>query len=87
MTVLNQVLAGSLRVIDFLFLLVVTPVVAFYLLLDWDRMLAQINAILPREHAPTIRRLARDIDVVLAGFVRGQLTVCLMPRRSSTRWR
>lgn len=77
MTVLNQVLVGSLRVIDFLFLLVVTPVVAFYLLLDWDRLLAQLNAILPREHAPTIRRLARDIDVVLAGFVRGQLTVCL----------
>ena len=44
MTVLNQVLAGSLRVLDFLFLLVVTPVVAFYLLLDWDRMLARINA-------------------------------------------
>ena len=37
LTVLNQVLAGSLKVIDFLFLLVVTPVVAFYLLLDWDR--------------------------------------------------
>ena len=78
MTVLNQVLAGSLKVLDFLFLLVVTPVVAFYLLLDWDRMLAQINAILPREHAPTIRRLAREIDVVLAGFVRGQLSVCLI---------
>ncbi len=77
MTVLNQVLVGSLRIIDFFFLLIVTPVVAFYLLLDWDRMVAQINAILPRAHAPTIRRLARDIDVVLAGFVRGQLTVCL----------
>ena len=78
LTVLNQVLAGSLRVLDFLILLVVTPVVAFYLLLDWDRMVAQINAILPREHAPTIRRLAREIDVVLAGFVRGQLSVCLI---------
>ena len=77
MTVLNQVLVGSLRIIDFLFLLIVTPVVAFYLLLDWDRMLAQINSILPREHAATIRKLARDIDVVLAGFVRGQLTVCI----------
>jgi len=76
--VLNQVLAGSLKVIDFLILLVVTPVVAFYLLLDWDRLLAQINQILPREHAPTIRRLARDIDKVLAGFVRGQLSVCLV---------
>ena len=78
MTVLNQVLVGSLKLLDFLILLVVTPVVAFYLLLDWDRMLAQINEILPRQHAPTIRRLARDIDVVLAGFVRGQLSVCLI---------
>jgi predicted PurR-regulated permease PerM len=78
MTVLNQVLAGSLKVIDFLFLLVVSPVVAFYLLLDWDRMLAQVNAVLPRAHAPTIRRLAREVDTVLAGFVRGQISVCLI---------
>ena len=41
LTVLNQVLAGSLKVLDFLILLVVTPVVAFYLLLDWDRMVAR----------------------------------------------
>ena len=78
MTVLNQVLAGSLSILDFLILLVVTPVVAFYLLLDWDRMVQQVNQILPRQHAPTIRRLARDIDIVLAGFVRGQLSVCLI---------
>ncbi len=78
MTVLNQVLAGSLEVLNFLFLLVVAPVVAFYLLLDWDRLVAKVNAILPREHAPTIRRLAREVDIVLAGFVRGQLTVCLV---------
>jgi predicted PurR-regulated permease PerM len=76
--VLNQVLAGSLRVIDFLIVLLVTPVVAFYLLLDWDRMVAKINAILPREHALTIRGLAREVDVVLAGFVRGQISVCLI---------
>jgi len=78
MTVLNQVLAGSLKLIDFLVLMVVTPVVAFYLLLDWDRMLARINALVPRQYAPTIRRLAREIDAVLAGFVRGQLSVCLI---------
>ena len=78
LTVLNQVLAGSLKVLDFLILLVVTPVVTFYLLLDWDKMVDEINRILPRQHAPTIRRLAREIDVVLAGFVRGQLSVCLI---------
>jgi predicted PurR-regulated permease PerM len=78
MTVANTVLIGALGFVQVLLLLVVSPVVAFYLLLDWDRMLAKINAVLPREHALTIRGLARDIDAVLAGFVRGQLTVCLI---------
>jgi predicted PurR-regulated permease PerM len=47
-------------------------------LLDWDRMVARIDAMLPRDHAPTVRRLAGEIDAVLAGFVRGQLSVCLL---------
>ncbi len=71
----NGVLNSSLAVFDFLILLVVTPVVSFYLLLDWDRLVGKIDTWLPREHANTIRVLARDIDSVLAGFVRGQLTV------------
>ncbi|MEL6677145.1 MAG: AI-2E family transporter [Pseudomonadota bacterium] len=73
---INQVLAGGMAVVDFLILLVVSPVVAFYLLVDWDRMIAVIDGWLPREHAPVIRRLAGQVDGVLAGFVRGQLTVC-----------
>ncbi len=75
---INTALASSLAVVDFVVLLVVAPVVAFYLLLDWDRMVERIDELLPREHAPTIRRLAKDIDRVLAGFVRGQVTVCLI---------
>ncbi|MFV0473789.1 MAG: AI-2E family transporter [Pikeienuella sp.] len=59
-------------------LMVVTPVVAFYLLLDWDRMIAEIDDALPREHREEIRGLAAEVDRVLAGFVRGQLTVCLI---------
>jgi predicted PurR-regulated permease PerM len=78
MTVANTVLIGALGFVQVVLLLVVSPVVAFYLLLDWDRMLAKVNAVLPREHALTVRGLARDIDIVLAGFVRGQLTVCLI---------
>ena len=54
------------------------PVVAFYLLLDWDNMIARIDKLLPREHRDTIRQLGRDIDQVLAGFVRGQVLVCLI---------
>ena len=76
--VINSVLASSMAVVDFVLLMVVAPVVAFYLLLDWDRMLATLDGWLPREHAPTIRAIMRDIDRTLAGFVRGQLSVCLI---------
>ena len=79
LTVLNQVLAGSLRLLDFLILLVVTPVVD---LLPAARLGPDGRTRSTRScrasTRPTIRRLARDIDVVLAGFVRGQLSVCLI---------
>ncbi len=71
----NSILSRSMAVVDFLMLLIVAPVVGFYLLLDWDRMTAVINSWLPREHAQTIRRLSREINGVLSGFVRGQMTV------------
>lgn len=78
MAMVNQVLASGLQVINFLVVLLVTPVVAFYLLLDWDKIVAKVNGALPRQHAPTIRRLMREIDAVMAGFVRGQLSVCVI---------
>jgi predicted PurR-regulated permease PerM len=68
--------SGGLAVVDFVALVVITPVVAFYLLYDWDRMIAVIDDWLPREHRDTIHGLARELDGVLAGFVRGQLSVC-----------
>jgi predicted PurR-regulated permease PerM len=71
------VLTSALGVISIVLFIVVVPVVAFYLLLDWDDMVARIDSMLPLDHAPTIRRLAREIDAVLAGFVRGQVSVCL----------
>ncbi len=74
----NGLLVSVGSLVNVVVLLVIVPVVAFYLLMDWDRMVAQIDALLPREHAPTIRRLAREIDATLAGFIRGQGTVCLI---------
>src|SRR3546814_19279214 len=52
----------------------VTPVVAFYLLRDWDQMVARIDSCLPRQHAATLREQAALIDTPLAGWVRGQST-------------
>ena len=71
------VLSSALGVISIVLFIVVVPVVAFYLLLDWDDMVARIDSMLPLDHAPTIRRLGREINAVLAGFVRGQVSVCL----------
>ena len=75
---LQTALTSAAGVVNVLVFLVVVPVVAFYLLLDWDRMIARIDELLPRDHAPTIRLLAHRIDRTLASFVRGQGTVCLI---------
>lgn len=74
----SGVLSSALSVINAVVFIVVVPVVAFYMLLDWDRMVERIDSWLPRDHQPTIRRLARQIDTALAGFVRGQVSVCLI---------
>ncbi|MGR3322452.1 MAG: AI-2E family transporter [Pseudooceanicola sp.] len=75
---LNTALSSAATLINIVMLFVIVPVVAFYLLYDWDRMVAQIDVLLPREHAPVIRRLAREIDDTLASFIRGMGTVCLI---------
>ncbi|WP_298933293.1 AI-2E family transporter [uncultured Ruegeria sp.] len=76
--VLQTVLSSLGSALNIVVLLVIVPVVAVYLLLDWDRMIARIAELLPRDHAPTIKRLAGEIDAVLASFVRGMGTVCLI---------
>ena len=76
--VAKTLFSSALGVINALLFLVVVPVVAFYLLLDWDNMVARIDALLPRDHAPVIRDLASRIDRVLAAFVRGQISVCIV---------
>lgn len=72
------VVTGSLALANILSLVFITPVVAFYLLRDWDRLVAWIDSCLPRDHAEVIRDQARKIDHTLAGWVRGQATVCLL---------
>ena len=75
---LNSALTSAASLINVIVLFVIVPVVAVYMLLDWDRMVARVDQLLPRDHAPVIRRLARDIDATLAGFIRGMGTVCLI---------
>ncbi|WP_322865445.1 AI-2E family transporter [Aquicoccus sp. G2-2] len=75
---LDAVLSSAYSIINVAMLFVIVPVVAVYLLYDWDRMIAAIDRLLPRDHAPVIRRLAGEIDTTLAAFIRGMGTVCLI---------
>jgi predicted PurR-regulated permease PerM len=77
-TVLQSVWSGGMALVNLLSLLIITPIVAFYLLLDWDDIVAKIDGWLPRDHLEEVRGIARDIDSAMAGFIRGQGTVCLL---------
>jgi predicted PurR-regulated permease PerM len=74
----GNVARGGVAFANLLSLVFITPVVTFYLLRDWDRIVARVDALLPRHHAAVIRAQARNVDRTLAGFARGQATVCLV---------
>lgn len=74
---LASVWQGGMAFFNLLSLLVITPLVAFYMLRDWDLLVARFDSYLPRAAAPTIREQVRAIDTTIAGFVRGQGLVCL----------
>lgn len=77
-TLFKSLWSSGLAIVNIVSLFVVAPVVAFYMLLDWDRMVATVDSWVPREHVETVRALAREIDSSIAGFVRGQGTLCLI---------
>ena len=76
--IFTRIWSGGRALVDIVSLLVVTPIVAFYLLLDWDRMVATIDGWVPPRNRETVRAVMRDMDGAIAGFVRGQGTVCLI---------
>ena len=69
--------SGGLALVNLLSLAVITPIVTFYLLRDWDRIVSTVDGWLPRDHADTIREQVKLVDETLSGFVRGQGMVCL----------
>ncbi len=77
-TLLQKIWDSGKAIVSLASLLVVTPVVAFYLLYDWDRMVETVDSWLPRDYRPTIHELLVDINEAVAGFVRGQGTLCLI---------
>src|SRR5690606_20239724 len=75
---LKQIWASGRTLLDVFSLLIVTPVVAFYILLDWDKMVDKVDSWIPRDQSATVRQLPSDMVAALAGFVRGQGSICIL---------
>jgi predicted PurR-regulated permease PerM len=74
----QSLLTSGLALANLLSLVVITPVVAFFLLRDWDRLVVAVDGWLPRDHLGTLREQAGEVDAMLGGYIRGQLLVCLL---------
>jgi predicted PurR-regulated permease PerM len=77
-TFLRSLWSGGRALMSVFSLVVVTPVVAFYLIYDWHRMIRTVDGWVPRQQRETVRQLAHEIDAAISGFVRGQTAVCLI---------
>jgi predicted PurR-regulated permease PerM len=77
-TLIQSVWNSGRSIIDIAGLFVVAPVVAFYMLLDWDNMVAKVDSWIPRDNLETVREISTEINRVVAGFVRGQGTTCMI---------
>ncbi|HEX4407356.1 MAG TPA: AI-2E family transporter [Xanthobacteraceae bacterium] len=77
-TFLGSLWSKGRALISIFTLVIITPVVAFYLLCDWDRMLSTVEQLIPLPQRDTVRGLGQEIDRTISGYVRGQSGVCLI---------
>jgi predicted PurR-regulated permease PerM len=75
---LGKIWSGGTAVLSLFSLLVITPVVAFYFIVDWERIITSLERLVPRSQHDTVVKLARQTDAAIAGFVRGQTVVCVL---------
>ncbi|MER2604454.1 MAG: AI-2E family transporter [Siculibacillus sp.] len=76
--VLEKLWNGGQAVVSVVSVMVIAPVVTAYVLVDWDDMIARIDGWLPLRHRDTLRRLAAEMNAAVSGFVRGQVSVCMV---------
>jgi predicted PurR-regulated permease PerM len=77
-TATTRLIGGGFALFNVLTLLVVTPVVAFYMLRDWPAVIARLDSWLPRRYVEVLRAQAREVDRILAAWVRGQALCCIL---------
>jgi predicted PurR-regulated permease PerM len=75
---LKSLWSGGRALVSLFSLIVVAPVVGFYFVYDWHRMVARVDSWIPVHQQAVVRQLAREVDAAISGFVRGQTAVCLL---------
>lgn len=78
LNVVGGIWSGGAAVVNVIALLLITPIVSFYIMRDWPMIVAKVDSWLPRSKAAVIRAQLHEIDRTLAGFVRGQSMVCVL---------
>lgn len=73
----KNIVSGGMALFDIIGLIVITPIVAFYMLRDWPKMVKAIDSLFPRRYYDVIKAQLKAIDETLSGFIRGQALVCL----------
>ncbi len=76
--ILGGILSGGQAIIKFIVFVLLIPIVAYFMMMEWPSIHRNVDDLLPRKHRETIRRLGVQIDEKIAGFIRGQITVCLL---------
>lgn len=76
--ILQNILDSGMTALNVISLIFVTPVLILYLLKDWNLIIKTTDKYLPAKYAPTIRKVAAEIDKTLSGYVKGQFNVCLI---------
>ena len=74
----KSIFNSSFAILDFIFLLMVTPIVAIYLLVDWDKIIKELEKVLPRRLEPIISQIVIEMHKTVASFLRGQFSVCII---------
>ncbi|MBA4788854.1 MAG: AI-2E family transporter [Pseudomonadota bacterium] len=75
---ISSIWSGGQALLSVFSLVVVTPVVVFYVLCDWPAMVRAVDSWIPVHQRPVVRKLGREMDLAVAGFIRGQALVCLL---------
>ncbi len=74
----KSIFNSSFAILDFIFLLMVTPIVTIYLLVDWDKIIKEVEKVIPRRLEPTISQIVIEMHKTVASFLRGQFSVCII---------